>query len=332
MSESRVAVTGATGFLGRALVEQLIVGGVAVRAITRGGRPSPGAETIQSDIRDADRLAKAFRGVDAVFHLAAHVHDLRSADDSVRQEAVTLGGTLAVLNAAERAGVGHVVFASSLAVFGPVGNATVNEEHPCRPDTPYGRAKLEAEAALVEFTARTGAFGSCIRPAMMYGPHGPGNLPRLIRALNGHWRPSLPEFGNRRSMIAVSDTAAAMMLAWRAKIRGGRAYIVTDGETYSTRRIADMIQHALGRRASRVTLPRAVFTAAARIGDLAGEVLGRRAPFDSVAFDRITGSACFDASRARRELGFAPTLTLADALPAIVREVVSRDPGHREHR
>src|SRR4051794_23375952 len=152
MSQRIVAVTGAGGFLARALMPRLTAVGTSIRAITRSsGRLPRTVIEVRADIRDADQLEAAFRGVSAVFHLAAHVHDVRSADDTAQQQAVTLGGTIAVLEAAERAGVGQVILASSLAVFGDVGHETVNEMHPCRPTSPYGRAKLEAEEALRSF-------------------------------------------------------------------------------------------------------------------------------------------------------------------------------------
>jgi nucleoside-diphosphate-sugar epimerase len=317
-----VAVTGASGFLGRELVACLAADGVRVRAVSRHVAPwRDGVEWIRTDIRDVPRLTTAFRGVDAVFHLAAHVHDLQSADDTAAQESITLGGTLATLAAAEHAGVGAVVFASSLAVFGPVGTALVDEGHPCRPDTPYGRAKRDAEEAVVAFASRTGASASCIRPAMLYGVHCPGNLPRLIRAVRAPWFPALPEFGNRRSMVSAHDAARAMVLAWHAAVHCGRPFIVTDGQGYSTRELVEMIRRALGHDAPRLTIPPSVFNAAARLGDLGRAVLGRRVFFDSQALDRLAGSAYFDSARARAELGFVPSTTLAEVMPALVREV-----------
>jgi nucleoside-diphosphate-sugar epimerase len=317
-----VAVTGATGFLGRELVRLLVEQGIGVRAVARtSSGETPGVVQVQADVRDSTQLAVAFSGVEAVFHLAAYVHDRRSRDDSEAQQAVTLGGTLAMLKAAEQVGAQHVIVASSLAVYGPIGTNGVDENHPCKPDTPYGVAKLQAETALVDFTRRTGVFGASMRAAMIYGVPAPGNLSRMIRAVKAGWFPPIPEFGNRRSMVAVADVASAMLLAWKADVHDGRPYNIADGQLYSTRQIYDMILGALGRRPSAVTIPRFAFDAAARAGDLAGAILGRRVFFDSEALERIAGSAHVDASRARRELGFKPTTTLSEIMPALVRSV-----------
>lgn len=314
-----VAVTGASGFLGKVLISQLVAEGVTVVALTRRQFScGPGVHSVQADIRDTVALAKAFSGVDAVFHLAAHVHDVGANDDSAQQEAVTLGGTVAVLDAAERSGVGRVILASSLAVFGEVGEELITEWHPCAPATHYGRAKLRAEQELVAFTTRTGSFGAAIRPAMIYGIGCPGNLPRMIRSIHSGWFPPIPEFGNRRSMVSVEDAASAMRLAWRRDVTGGRAFNVTDGAYYSTRELYDMIQEALGRKARGPVLPRAVFRVAARGGDLGRRVLRRRLPFDSQVLASLAQSACFDISRATSELGYRPTVSLRTLMPAIV--------------
>jgi nucleoside-diphosphate-sugar epimerase len=256
-----------------------------------------------------------------VFHLAAHTHDLRSLDDSPLQEEITLGGTLAALSAAESGGVEHFVFASSLAVFGDVGAAEVDEQHPCMPSTPYGQAKLRAEEAVCEFAHRTGAYASSIRPAMIYGVGCPGNLPRMIRAVERRTFPPIPEFGNRRSMVAVADVVQALIKAWRAGAPDGRPYIVTDGRGYSTRELYDLIRQTLGRRHPSVAIPPIVFRTAAHIGDALSILTRKRVPFDSRALARLSQSAVFSAERAIRELGFQPTTTLPDLLPAMVADL-----------
>ena len=317
-----VVVTGAGGFLGRVLVPRLSAEGIAVRAVTRSAAPAlQGVSVVRTAVLDVATLEVAFQGADAVFHLAAHTHDLRSTNDSAAQEAITLGSTLAALVAAERVGVGHFILASSLAVHGPVGSTVADEDYPCNPTTPYGRAKLRSEHALRDFARRTGAYASAVRPAMIYGVGCPGNLPRLIRAVRARTFPPVPEFGNRRSMVGVADVAEGMLRMWRANVRNGRAYILTDGRHYSTHQLYDLIRRGLGRTRPVVSIPRPLFAAAARVGDIGGWMLGRRMPFDSAAFDRLAGSAFFDSHRAERELGFLPTMTLENELPAIIRHL-----------
>lgn len=322
MSGQTAVVTGASGYLAGVLIAKLVPLGTQVRGISRSPMPARnGVAFVRADIQDVDALAANMRGADVVFHLAAHTHDTRSRNDSAIQQAVTLGGTVAALAAAERCGVRHFIFASSLAVYGPIGSNGATEDSACDPRTPYGRAKLEAERAVCEFAARTGAYAASMRPAMIYGLNCPGNLGRMIRAVRRGTFPPIPEFGNRRSMIAVDDVAEAMVLAWKANVPGGRPFILTDANGYSTRQIYDMIRECLGRGEPRFSIPRSWFSIVARAGDAGASVLGRRLAFDSEAMDRLSGSALFTSDRARSELGFTPTTTLPDVLPAMVREL-----------
>ena len=325
MSSPIAVVTGANGYLARTLMAKLVALGVDVRGVSRSPSLSAkGVTHVHADIRDATALASSMRGADVVFHLAAHAHDVLSKDETRLQESITLGGTVAVLSAAERCGIAHFIFASSLAVYGPMGSTSANESHACKPQTPYGQAKLRAETAVAEFATRTGAHAASIRPAMIYGVGCPGNLSRMIRAIKRRTFPPIPDFGNRRSMISVDDVATVMALAWKANVRDGRRFNVTDGTSYSTRQVYDMIRQSLGRPRPTFSIPRTWFSVAARLGDAGAAVVGHRLPFDSEAMARLSGSAVFTGDRARRELGFTPTTTLPDLLPAMVRTGVSK--------
>lgn len=331
---TRIAtVTGAGGFLGRALIARLLADGISVRAITRSPTLNiPGAEIARSPVLDVATLSACFRNADVVFHLAAHTHDVRSLDDVAAQEAITLGGTIAAIAAAECASVRHFIFVSSLAVHGRVGSSVATEDHPCNPTTPYGRAKLQSETVVQDYASRTSTFAACIRPAMIYGIGCAGNLPRMIHAIRRRRFPPLPEFGNRRSMVDVSDVVQALILSWKAGVRDGRPFIVTDGQPYSTRKIYDLIRESLGRSGRVVPIPPALFSAAARIGDIGGALMGRRLPFDSNAYDKLIGSAFFSSARAARELGFNSTTTLEGVLPAMIRHLAAESTSRSRDR
>src|SRR5437773_2743613 len=184
----RVAVTGATGFIGRHLVADLVNRGVDVRAIVRprSAHAAPrGAAIVQADL-DAAALSAAFAGVDAVVHLAAVVATTREHE----YVTVNVGGTRAVAAAALAAGA-RLIYVSSLAAAGsaPPG-APRREEDPPQPLTPYGHSKLEGERHLA---AIEGLRYTILRPSVVYGPGDRALLPLFRFARRG----LLPLVGRR---------------------------------------------------------------------------------------------------------------------------------------
>lgn len=314
----RALVTGASGFIGRHLVAALRVRGVPVRAYGRRAGAWPGdVEAALGEIDDARALAAAADGVDVVYHLAGKVHDLGELADTGEHARVTVGGTAALLEACAR----HrpaVVFLSTLAVYGETGEACVDEDVPPRPVSAYGRAKLEAEALVHEWGARTGSHVCVLRPPMVYGAGCKGNLIRMVRAVDRGWFPPLRDVGNRRSLVGVEDVVAALQLAASHPAARGRRFIVTDGHAYSSREIYDELCRALGRTPPGWGLPIWPLQVAARAGDWGGRILGRRLPLDSSALQRLIGSAWFSSERIGRELGFVPHTRFALGAASVV--------------
>ena len=314
-------VTGAGGYVGRFLVDCLLAQGVRVRAVSRSSLSArEGLEISSANVFSVSELKPVFQGADVVFHLVAHVHDASGKDNLDLQQRVTFGSTQAAIDAAEASEVTGFVFASSVAVYGKTGETRASEESPYRPTTPYGRAKVRSEEALRAYAERTGAFASCVQPPLIYGVGCPGNLQRMVRAVRSGVFPPIPEFHNRRSMIGVTDVVRALVRAWRANVRGGRSFIVTDGIDYSTRQIYDLIRNELGKGRAPFSLPRTVFDVAAAFGDAVLSFSGRRFPFDGQVMESLAGSSVFSADRARHELDFSPTTRLQDAMSDIVRD------------
>jgi UDP-glucose 4-epimerase len=314
-----ILVTGATGFIGRQLVERLSSEGGAVRGLVRPGSrqllPS-NAEPFEADLGDADGLARAALGCDVVFHLAGKAHDPSASAETFRQ--VNVEGTRNLLAAATHAGVRSLVFASSVKTMGEGGGECLDEDAPAEPRSPYGISKLEAERLVLGEGARNRMHVSVLRLPLVYGLGLKGNLRAMLDAIPRHTFPP-PPTGNRRSLTSVGDVVKALILSAHNPAAAGRTYIVTDGITYSTRDMYDAMRSALGFHPVKWAVPRWAFRAAALTGDAASHVLGRRMPFSSEAFEKLLGSACYRNDRIRRELGFTPSTTLQAALPGIVR-------------
>jgi len=303
-------VTGASGFIGRALCRALESHSVVVR-VSRGEIPDGFAG--RWICHDLDLGKPSFpEGIDTCFHLAGRAHAVA---DSQAQEplyrSTNVDGTRRTLDAAAAAGARAFVLFSSIKVFGDsqqLADRPLAELDVPRPDSPYGRSKLDAEQI---------ALGDpriphrvVIRPALVYGPGVKGNLNRMRNAIARGRFPPLEALGNRRSLVHVDDLCSAAILASGDPRAAGRVYHVTDGEVYSTRRIYDALCSAVGRKQARWSMPGIVLRTLAVSGDILGAALGRRASFDSAALHRFRESAWFDSGRIRRELLWKPLNTV----------------------
>jgi len=317
-STRRALITGAMGFIGRMLCQQLREqGGVQVLGGMRQVAEGPWDEVILFDLATQRLPEDALNGVDTVFHLAGKAHAL----SETRQEEeeyfrINAEGTAAMLDAAKDAGVRRFVFISSVKAMGEGGDACQDESQICCPETPYGRSKLAAERLVLE-----GGYVPepvVLRLTMVYGASRKGNLPRMIEAVARKRFPPLPEVGNKRSMVHVEDVVQAALLAAQKQEAVGQTYIVTDGRTYSTRQIYQWICEALATPVPGWTVPIQLLKALAKVGDAIGQLRGRRFMFDSDALDKLVGSACYSSEKIQRELGFRPTNELESGLREIV--------------
>jgi len=304
-----VLVTGAAGFIGPGLCRRLRADGWRVRALVRRPAAGPWDEAVTLDLGRQRLPPRLLADIDCIFHLAGKAHAF--AQGSGAEEEYRLANcqsTLDLLVAARAEGVrGFVYFSSVKAAAAGAADA---------PDSPYGRSKLAAERAVL--TGGAVAHPVVLRPSLVYGPHPKGYLELLIRAVRAGWFPPLRELGNGRSMIHRDDLAEAAVLCAAAAGARARTYVVTDGTPYSTRRIYECILAALGRQAPCWNLPIGLLRLAALGGDGLGRLRGRRLPFDSEVLEKLIGSACYDGTPIRQELGFQSRRTLQDSMAEMV--------------
>ena len=320
---NKVLVTGASGFMGRHLIERLRKDGYSVRALVRhfdhSGEWPASVEVVAGDVRDPQAMKAAAVGCETVFHLAGKAHGLTEMQsDEETYRAINTDGTRHVLEGAVSGGARRFVLFSSVKAMGEGGSRCLDEAFDGPPATPYGRSKLEAEQLVLEIGKRTGLHVTCLRLPLVYGPGVKGNLLRLIAAIDQGVFPPLPELGNRRSMVHVIDVVQAAVLVAGAPTANGRCYIVTDGRPYSTRELYELVCRALGRPVHGWHVPLWTLKALARTGDVIGRIRGKRFLFDSDALDKLVGSAWYSSEKISRELGYCPTVTLEDAMPEMI--------------
>ncbi len=306
----RVAVTGAAGFVGRALLQAAATAGHETVALTRRAGPVAGAaHTVTiTGLDDADALRRALDGCDAVVHLAARVHVMRreGAEGAARFAAVNVEGTRAVRDAALAAGVRRLVHLSTAKVHGEGGGAPYRDADPLRPQGAYAGTKADAERLLgATDPARLG--WTILRPPLVYGPGVGGNFRRLLQLAALGARLPLPLGGldNRRSLVAVDNLADAILVALTHPAAVGRAFVVGDAESPSTSELLGRLGAALGRPVRLWPLPRgllrAAFTAVGRGGEAA----------------RLLESFEVDASGIRAALEWRAPLTLDEGLARV---------------
>ena len=276
-------------------------------------------EVVAGDVRDPQAMKAAAVGCETVFHLAGKAHALSEfREDEAAHWTINVDGTRNILEGAVAGGAHRFVLFSSVKAMGEGGSLCLAEAFDGPPETPYGRSKLEAERLVLEIGKRAGLHVSCLRFPLVYGPGNKGNLYKMIAAIDRGIFPPLPELVNRRSMVHVADVVQAALLAADQAAANGRCYIVTDGRSYSTRELYELICGALGKRIPGWHVPLWMLHVLGRVGDAIGRVRGKRFLFDSDALEKLIGSAWYSSEKISRELGYRPGMTFPEALPALI--------------
>jgi len=232
----RVLVTGGSGFIGRRLVRALLEAGADVTVADRRPFPGGGVRTILGDLCDPAVVARMIQpGTDTVFHLAAVTRVLLSVEDPAGTYRLNVDATAGLLEQARIHGVGSFVLASTNAVTGDIGTATITEQAPLRPLTPYGATKAAGEMLLSAYAASYGISCSALRFSNVYGPgmqEKDSLIPRLMRAAVAGGGIQVYGDGKQlRDLVHVDDIVAGTFAAWRTGHTG--PLILGAGESVS---------------------------------------------------------------------------------------------------
>lgn len=278
----RVAITGASGYVGGAITRALVARGDAWNGLTRRANAplaGPGGTWIPGELSDAAALERLVRDADAVVHAAAWVH--RDTPDAARRDAcfaVNLRGTERLLEALKKRGPRPLVFVSTTSVYGEAFEDR-EEGGPHHPQNAYAESKRQAEVAVLEFGRKTGTPVVVLRPAMVFGPAAPGNIARLADFVRKGFAPLVAGGKNRKSLVHVDDLAVAALAALdRAREVNGSIFNVASEPAPTMREVGDALAAGLGRRVTWVPLPQFAWTAGATLGHLWSGG-GRRADF-----------------------------------------------------
>ncbi|AHL76126.1 NAD-dependent dehydratase [Stutzerimonas stutzeri] len=324
----RVLVTGADGFVGRALVTRVamhpecsVVAAVRQRSCAeRGPADIEGAEAAVQwmevgDLATAQLKPDLLSGVDVVVHCAARVHvmDEIHPDPLAAFRAVNVNGTLNLARTAARSGAKRFVFLSSVKVHGEstsCGPPFTDDDALC-PVDPYAVSKMEAERALLALSEKTGLEVVIIRPPLVYGPGVKANFYSMMRWLDKGIPLPLGAIRNRRSLVALDNLADLIMSCLAHPNAAGQAFLVSDGEDLSTTELLRRLGEALGKPARLIPVP-------PRLLERAGALLGKRA-----VMERICGSLQVDIEKSRLLLGWVPPVSVDSAIASTAAAFVA---------
>jgi UDP-glucose 4-epimerase len=250
--DERVLVTGAAGFIGRAVVAALRRRGVAVTAVDRELSSvawDEGVHVVTGDLAEQETCVAAFETrPTAVVHLAALTSVLKSVDAPMQTFAQNVTITQVLLELSRGSGVDRFVLASTNAVVGDVGTSTITTELPLRPLTPYGATKAACEMLLSAYSGSYGMATAALRFTNVYGPgmsHKDSFVPRMMRAaLTGEGVRVHGDGKQRRDLVFIDDVVAGILLALDKRYDGRT--IIGSGTSVSVLEMIDTVRAVTG--------------------------------------------------------------------------------------
>lgn len=316
-------ITGATGFVGRALLNKLLAdSSLGQPHLALRSDPSNDFESINhsvvGNINAQTNWIDALHDIDVVVHLAARVHVMNddSEDPLMAYRDVNVEGTLELVRQSVRAGVKRFIFLSSIKVNGEetIDGNKFSENSIPNPIDPYGISKFEAEEGIKDFCREAGMEYVIIRPPLMYGPGVKANYRKLLDVIYRGIPLPFACIRNRRSMLALGNLVDFLSIVLTHPRAANQIFLLSDGEDLSSKELVEKISLAMGKRSKLIPLPVSMLK-------LIGALFGR-----SQAISRLLGSLQIDSSKARKHLNWTPPLTTQEGITLTVKDfLVGKD-------
>lgn len=305
----RLLVTGATGFVGRALCRRLQHDGITFIAAVRYAHMDISTRTELATIGEIDGntdWTTSLKRIDIVVHLAgrAHVIKERVNDPLSEFRKINVEGTLNLARQAAHAGVKRFVFISSIKVNGE--STTLHRPfHPADmplPEDPYGTSKMEAEQGLATLGKETGMEIVIVRPPLVYGPGVKGNFQNMMAWIGKGIPLPLGAIYNRRSLVALDNLIDFIVACISHPAAANQTFLVSDDEDISTTELLRKLGAAMGKPIILMPVPTILLKIGASLIDS-----------KSIA-NRLCGNLQVDVSQTRKLLGWTPPISLDEGL------------------
>lgn len=301
-----IFLTGATGFIGKALLEELLKRNNKVIAAVRGVATTLPENVSKAKLNDIFELenTQMMQGVDTVIHCAARAHVLRehTTDPLIEFRKTNTIGTLNLAKQAIAAGVKRFIFLSSIGVNGRSTTKAFTEDDVPSPDQDYAISKLEAENGLQKLASISGMEVVILRPPLVYGPNAPGNFGRLIKWLDKNIPLPLGAIYNKRSFVALDNLVDLIVTCIEHPAAANQVFLVSDGKDLSTTEFLNFISSALGKQSR-------LFPINQKILEFFLILFGKK----DLA-QQLCGSLQVDISKAKRLLNWTPIISVDEGI------------------
>lgn len=303
-----ILITGSTGFIGRALTQQLakqknnVVSAVRRPIISDHGH----IKQIQiGNICSTTDWTNALDGIDIVIHLAGCAHIIDNSDKEDLLKTYQKNNTYGSLNLATQAiksGVKRFIFISSIRVNGARNESPFTEKDPPNPQEAYAVSKMETEQGLYQLAEEFDMEIVIIRPPLVYGPNAPGNFGRLLRVVIKGIPLPLGAIHNQRSLVALDNLVDLIATCIDHPAAANQTFLAGDGEDLSTTELLQRVAKALGRPVYLIPVPVCILK-------FCSVLLNKRD-----VYQRLCSSLQVDISKARKVLGWIPPVSVDEGL------------------
>ncbi len=305
MTSQKILLTGATGFVGRQILERL------PKTTHVFGRSKPEHECIffKGELDNKTDFSQTLEGIDVVIHCAARAHVMNDTETELYEQINTLA-TLSLAKQAAALGAKRFIFISTIKVNGE----STLEGGPFRfsdkqnPSDPYGISKANAEIGLQEIAAKTGMAVVIIRPPLVYGPGVKANFAAMLKLAKKNLPLPLGAIHNKRSLVAVENLVDLVLTCIDHPAAANQTFLVSDDCDVSTTELLRLMTRASGKKPILLPIPVSWLKA---VASLAGK---------QSVIDRLCGNLQVDISHTKQTLGWKPPITLEEGITHCVAD------------